>query len=237
METAASLDRCRSFIECQLKPGGRTVPAAPQQKLAVTISRQTGCGAQLVAAKLAELLQARAPVPPCQWTVFDRNLVEKVLDDHNLPKKLAQFMPEDRVSVIDDIMAEVLGLHPPTWTLFHQTAETILKLAELGNVILVGRGANVITSKLEHMFHARIVGSLEKRVERVRQHYGLGEKAAREFIEKEDRGRQRYFQTHFGVNIEDPLLYHLVLNTDRIPCAAAAELIAEAALRTRRATG
>jgi diguanylate cyclase (GGDEF)-like protein len=45
------------------------------------------------------------------------------------------------MSEITDTLDELLGLHPPAWTLVRQMTETILHLAEMGNVILVGRGA------------------------------------------------------------------------------------------------
>jgi hypothetical protein len=105
-----------------------------------------------VAQKVLEVLQGNAPTDECQWTVFDRNLVEKVLEDHNLPKRLARFMPEDRILEISDTMDELFGLHPSSWTLVHKTADTILRLAELGHVIIIGRAANVITSRLDYVF-------------------------------------------------------------------------------------
>ena len=79
--------------------------------------------------------------------------MEKVLEDHSLPNRLARFMPEDRISEISDTMDELFGLHPPSWTLVRQTADTILHLAELGNVIVIGRGAAVITRKLDYVFN------------------------------------------------------------------------------------
>jgi cytidylate kinase len=139
-------------------------------------------------------------------------------------------MPEDRRSLIDDIMEELLGLHPASWTLVHQTTETILRLAELGSVIIVGRGANVITSKLDHVFHVRLIGSPDKRVARLQQNLVIDEEAAREFLDNEDRGRKRYLETYFHADIEDPLLYDLVINTDRHPTEFVARLIAQAVL-------
>jgi cytidylate kinase len=232
MTSSLLTERCLTFINSQLQPASAAAEgASPARKLAVTLSRQTGSGAWQVAERLAEYLEERAPAENRRWTVFDRELVEKVLEDHNLPKKLAQYMPEDRVSAIEDMMHEVLGLAPASWTLVHQTMETVLKLAELGQVILIGRGANLITSRLGHMFHVRLVGSLEKRVARVREYYKFDQRAAAEFILKTDRGRQRYLKEHFKVEGENPLLYDLVINTDRITCADAAVLIGDAMLR------
>jgi len=234
MRKAIGMDRCLTFINCQLRPLDASAQRqAKEPKLAITISRQTGSGALVVAEQLADYLQARAPKESCPWTVFDRNLVEKVLEDHHLPAKLAQFMPEDRRSAIEDMMEELLGLHPPSWTLVHQVTETILKLADLGNVILVGRGANVITARLPHVFHVRLVGSLEKRIDRVQAAMHLGPEEAKDYIAEQELGRERYLRKHFRADINDPLGYHLVINTDRIPLEAAAQLIGDAALQLR----
>jgi cytidylate kinase len=167
--------------------------------------------------------------------VFDKNLVEQVLEDHHLPKRLAQFMPEDRVSHMEDFMAELLGLRPSTWTLVHQTTETVLRLADLGHVILVGRGATVITRKLPQAFHVRLVGSLARRIARVQEYLHLDAKAAAEYVQKLEEGRIRYLRTHFHQNIDDPLLYHLIINTDEVPLDEATWLIGEAVIARIRA--
>jgi cytidylate kinase len=216
------LDQCLSFIGCQLRaPGG---PFREENKPAITLSRMTGSGARTVADRLAGYMQQRTG-SQCAWTVFDRNLVEKVLEDHQLPKRIAEYMPERHRSLLDDTVEEILGLHPPSWTLVQQTIETIWKLAKMGNVILLGRGATIVTSKLPTVFHVRLVGSLEKRVERIREARQLSHKAALGFIKKEDRGRRRYIKEHFEADIRDPLLYDLVINTDRIRPEDAAVLI------------
>ncbi|MGO8931930.1 MAG: AAA family ATPase [Limisphaerales bacterium] len=232
MNTQYGLERCRTFINTQLQPAGKAAAAANAgvPRRAVTISRQTGSGAHSVAEKLAAKLQALSSKDACPWTVFDRNLMEKVLEDHNLPQRLAQFMPEDRVSEIADIMDELFGLHPPSWTLVRQTTDTILRLAELGNVILIGRGATVITSKLDYVFHVRLVGSVERRVKHIQESDHLSKEAALDLIRREDRGRVRYLKKYFHTDLNDPLLYHLVINTDLVPYEEAARIIADAVL-------
>ncbi len=231
MHTPVGLDQCLTFINCQLQPPDR---AASKQNgtayRAVTISRQTGSGGHVVASELASILQANTPRTSCPWTVFDRNLVEKVLEDHHLSKHLARFMPEDRISELSDTMDELFGLHPPSWSLVRDTTDTVLKLAELGRVILIGRGAHIITAKQEYVYHVRLVGSVERRAELIQETRKLSRKAALAVIETEDRGRRRYLKKYFGADIDDPLLYHLVINTDRIGYSQAAQLIAQAML-------
>ena len=230
MNTQIGLERCLSFINCQLQPATGHVPAYRDisRRRAITISRQAGSGAHAVAEKLLEYLQAQASPDECPWTVFDRNLVQKVLEDHHLPERLARFMPEDRIGGVTDTMDELFGLHPPSSTLVHKTAETILHLAELGSVILIGRAANVITRKLDHVFHVRLIGSLQKRAAYLQRLHHLSYKAAVDLADSEDLGRRRYLKRYFEHEVDDPSLYHLVINTDLVPYDEAARIIAEA---------
>jgi len=232
MSDLTSLERCLSYIDCHLQsPHGPAHVSRQVHAPAVTISRQTGAGGIPIADKLAERLNAHRPRGTVTWTVFHKNLVEKVLEEHHLPARLAEFMPEDKVSGIADAVEELLELHPSSWSLVRQTTETILGLAELGHVILVGRGANVITARLSHVFHVRLVGSLDQRAVRVQEHYRLGRRAALAFLRREDAGRARYLRKYFKKDVDDPLLYHLTINTDNVSMEEAAEMIGSAVLR------
>ncbi len=74
-----------------------------------------------------------------------------MLEDHDLPAHLAKLLPEDKIAAINEMVDEILGLHPPSWPIVHQSIETILRLAEMGNVILVGRGAPAVTRRLPNV--------------------------------------------------------------------------------------
>jgi cytidylate kinase len=205
--------------------------ARPARAPTLTLSRLTGAGGLPIAERLAALLQERRPGTPAAWTVFHRTLVEKVLADHNLPAELAKYMAEDRVSYIQDTTEELLGLHPSRTDLVARVTETILGLAELGNCIIVGRAANVILAKTPSVFHVRLVSDLACRVSRVMKDKGMTEAEATEFIRHEDSARENYLRAHFDADINDPLAYHLTINTDWVTIEDAAELIAQAVLR------
>ena len=224
------LEGCRDFIEAQVQPVRRpssTFPAGIPAPM-ITISRETGAGGHEVAEHLVGVLRERAPQGSPPWTFFDRDLVEKVLEDHDLPKGLARLMPEDRVSEISDTMDQLFGLRPSSWTLVRKTADTILHLAELGNVVVIGRGANIITSKLDNAFHVRLIAPLDSRVAHIREIEHLSRPAAEAFVRDTDEARRRYVKKYYGKDIGDPLLYHVVINTDRMPPPEAARMIADA---------
>ena len=225
------LGMCRAYVRSQFEEQERSVNRIhwPEPGPAVTFSSQTGAGSHEVARELAVILQKSETGGGPAWTVFDRELVEKVLEEHHLPKELARLMPEDRRSFIRDVMDELLGLRPPSWVMVPRIAETVLHLAEAGHVILVGRGANFITARMPNVFHVRLIASLPKRIERVQQANSLTAEEAAKFIHQRDRASGRYAKAHFHARVQDELLYHLVINTDRVPCPAAAQLIADTA--------
>ena len=229
----AGLERCFSFIHGHTVAPGH-VAAEPLTRRSVTISRQTGCGALFIAERLANYLQQHAPLQHTQWTVFDRELMDKVLADHNLPKYLAKFLPEDRISYIEDALAEIFGVHPPTHAVVQQTAETMLQLAGLGGAILIGRAGNVVTAKLPGVLHVRLIAPLEDRIERIcrNDHKTLDE--ARRFCLEEEQARNRYVKTYFHADIDDALLYHLVINTSRVGLENSVRLIGDAVLHMGR---
>ena len=128
------------------------------------------------------------------------------------------------------VIEELLGLHRASSRPVQETTETILRLAEMGNVILVGRGSTVITQHLPRAFHVRVIGSVERRVDRIRKLLSLSRKEAAAHIEREDRARRRYMQKYFKRDPDDPLLYDVVLNTDRVPIPEGARMVGDAVL-------
>jgi cytidylate kinase len=221
--------KCEFFIESYYE-SKRKESSGAFIKPSITISRLEGAGGHTVASNLAEYMQAHLPSHGV-WTVFDRNLVEKVLEDHNLQKRVADFMKEDHKGMLMDAVEEWLGFHPSNWTLVEKINATILSLAQMGNVILVGRGGSIVARDLQNVFCVRLVGSLEKRIEQIRKIYNLDQKSAQNFIKKEDEGSRRYVKDNFDKDINDPLLYHITINTDMVDYDEAARLIGDEVIK------
>ena len=226
-----SIDKSGSFVASQFVEAGGIHDKSRSAQIgpAITLSHQTGAGAHDVAAQLVRIFEQTNPDATRSWTVLDRQLVEKALEEHHLPAELARKMPEDKRSYVDDILDDLFGLRPPSWVLVPQVVETMQHLAKAGHVILIGRGATIATAQLPNVFHVRLVASLTTRISRIQASHGLSAEEAMRFVAKEDRGRQRYVRANFHVQLDDALLYHMVLNTDRLGFQDAAALIAQGA--------
>jgi cytidylate kinase len=166
------------------------------------------------------------------WAIFDKELIQKVIEEHKLPAVFKRYMEESPTPLVEDILAELWSLHPPQEVLVRHVKETILHLATLGHVILVGRGANIITRRLPGGTHVRLIGSFEKRVAHMQEYLGLPEERAREYVVKEDHDRQAYIKRYFQKEISDVFLYDVIINTDTVSLQDAVVIIGGMVLKT-----
>ena len=226
------LEAFRHYLQAQAGVPGKRRELHP---LAITISREAGAGAVTIAGLIAERLRAIEKDDESRpWAVFDANLAEEVLKDHHLPEKLARFMEESTRPQVDAAVAELLGLVPSPWTLVQLTTETILRLASLGHVILVGRGGNVITARMPQVFHVRLVAPWAARVEHLAEQNHVSQAEAARIAKSRDQARRAYVRRYFNAEIDEPTLYDLTLNTSRFGFALSADVIVQAALAHHR---
>jgi len=223
-----SADVFARYLGAQFSP-----PEKPgiRQRPAIAISRQTGAGALTIANLVAERLNVHYQGdPPCPWTVFDRNLAQRILEDHQLSARMEPFIPEDAKSTLTDALESVLGLHPSYWILRQHTVETIRRLANQGNVILVGRGASAITAAFPHVVHIRLVAPLADRVRNFADYHQLPQEKAARLVRETDERRRRYVRTYFDTDPDDPTNYELTINTGRSGFERAARMVIDALL-------
>jgi len=228
MKILGSYEKAQRYIET--KTGKAVEGVKYNTGPCITISRMAGAGSGLIAGEIVKYLTPVQKDPLLEWGVFDKNLIAKVLEDHNLPAQLKKFMDEGRPRLLTDMMNELFGIHPPILKLIHQTAETILELGTIGNVVIIGRGANMITRHLPNAFHVRLVAPVDFRIKNVQEFYENTRKEAEEFIKTEDVKREKYIKEHFHRDAGNPLEYHLVINTALFGIEAVGNMIGEAVL-------
>lgn len=127
-------------------------------------------------------------------------MIRKVIEDHQLPVRFQKFLTEERIPTISQMLNELMGIHPPIMKLVHKMANTILNLAEIGNVILIGRGSNVITSHLKNAFHIRLVAPIDYRVKLMQESKDISKEQAKTEIIKEDSNRRDFLFRTFKRN-------------------------------------
>lgn len=224
MSTSMFLERAGGFFHAASRES-RSPWGIRARAPFITLSRESGSGGSSLAEILAARLTAEHP-DGTAWNVFEGNLPAKMLQANHLSEKLADYLPEDRVSEINSSIGELLGLHPSLWELVQKMNSTMRELAAGGNVILVGRGANFATATFAHGVHVRLVAPEAHRAKYVARLYGLTEREALLHNQKCNAARRRYVRDNFNADVDNPAAYDLVINTGQVTLSEAADLIA-----------
>jgi cytidylate kinase len=95
-------------------------------------------------------------------------------------------------------------------------------LASRGDVILLGRGAQVVLLNVRGVMRTRIVAPFDVRAERVAQAQNIGMEEARDFVKRYGQSRQSLIENIYQHDLNDFALYDLIVNTrDMTPDEAA----------------
>jgi cytidylate kinase len=98
-------------------------------------------------------------------------------------------------------------------------------LAHEGNVLIIGRGSQALLRNHPVALHVQIVAPLTYRVKVVMAREGLNKRAAQNRVRASDRARFDYVRRYHDSDWLDSSLYHLVINTGRVPLVVAVDLI------------
>jgi cytidylate kinase len=110
------------------------------------------------------------------------------------------------------------------------TTEEILSVAQQGRVLIRGWGAATLLRDLPHVISVRVCASMNFRVSVMMERLGSRDaEAVRDELERFDAANARTLRASFNVEQEDALLYHLVLNTDRLPVDACVNAVCQLA--------
>ncbi len=105
------------------------------------------------------------------------------------------------------------------------TADETLALAESDNVAVIrGWGSAHLLRPIRHVICVRVCAPLEVRVRRMMERLNTDdEEFVRQEIKLSEEAHGAIARRHFGVNWQDPELYDLVLNTERVSIGECAD--------------
>jgi cytidylate kinase len=209
----------------------------------ITISRQVGSGSDEIASQVAKLLGYR---------YFDKRLMIQVAAEMGLSESEVVDFSEENYKAAG-FLDRLLGRHSQTVTKVStrkrdSTGVETLSLEQLDeafcidlirmtiraayeqhNVVILGRGGQAILQDMPDVFHVRIVAPMDVRFRRIQaEKKGFTAEAAREWAVEQDRKTAEYLKRYFGIRWDDPMLYHMLLNTGKIEPWLAARFVANA---------
>lgn len=106
------------------------------------------------------------------------------------------------------------------------TREEILKLAQKGNVLIRGWGATYLLEDVPHVIRVRVCAPMDFRIKNMMERLQISDPAvAQREIERNDAAHTRVMHHFFDRDWQNPLYYHLVLNTGCLPVSACVDQV------------
>ncbi len=190
----------------------------------VSISREYGCGGFEIASIISEMLNDEYKAEPV-WGAYDQNILEKLSDDMGFSKDLAETLTSNARNQIAELFSYAFSNLPSQLMVYKKLAEIIRTLATKGNVIIVGRGANIITQDMKNGLQVKMVAPFEWRVDRVSKLFKMGKDDAKKMIMEKTKTRRSVFNEIIKYDVMNPNHYHMVINNSRCNSEESARLI------------
>ena len=197
----------------------------------ITISRQFGAGGSEVARRVAEALE---------WRVVDNELIEQVAaraglsadkvaarDERcptfveRLARTLAAATPE--VFPASDAIHTMVDL--PEAELVRVTETVVREAAARGRVVVVGRAAPAVLERQANTLHVKLVAPRAWRIEVAAARLGVPLAQAAAVLDDTDKMRARYSREYYRRDWNDPVHFHMVLNTAALGLDGATEAV------------
>ncbi len=94
-----------------------------------------------------------------------------------------------------------------------------------GNVVIVGRGGQAVLQTMPGVLHVRTLAPMPTRLLNIQKQINVGLEEAYRLAIKQDKKTAGYLSQVFGIEVDDPMLYHLVINTGKLNVEQAAQMI------------
>lgn len=182
----------------------------------LTIAREYGSGGSIIARKVADRLG---------WELLDSKLIDRIVKSAKVDPSVARELDErvdpwyhrlsrralwhgsfEGVAAVGE--TDVFDAH----TMAAISRGLIEEAAEIGNCVMVGRGAQCVLLNRPDTFRVFVYGPRRQRLQRLRER--LGERDDFEtLMDETDKQRTAYIQLHYECDAANRHLYHLMIDS------------------------
>jgi cytidylate kinase len=175
----------------------------------ITISRQLGSLGTEIAQGVAEKLS---------YEYVDKKKITEALSPYGLFAPDVEKFDEKRPSFWDSFQIQKKKF-------LHSLEAVIYDFGRKGKVVIVGRGGQVLLKDLPGVLHVRITAPFAIRLKRIMALEGGDEKKASRILNQGDRDSAGFLRSFFDMDWEDPSLYDLMINTEKLSTETGVKLI------------
>lgn len=188
----------------------------------ITVAREPGSGGRPIAQAVAEKLG---------FTFVDEQIVDEIARSTHKRKEVIRAVDEKARTAIEDMIHSLINEeYVDDVRYVTELTRVILSYALRGHVVILGRGANMITPMARGL-HVNIVAPYDVRVDRAMEFEGHSRDKAKEVIANITKERDDFVKKYFKKDLSRRDRYDLTLNTHHFRVDEARDVIVEAFYR------
>ena len=196
----------------------------------ITISRQFGSGGKTLGKMIADRMG---------YTFADSDILQEIAKEANVsPAWVESFEKEAGTKLsriissmvsqrwLDRILKDERGYLDEQIYLDYLVL-IIAKMADEGDVVILGRGSQYILDEHPEAFHILLIDEIDNRIKFMMEHYDMNEKRATRVVNNEDKRRMGLYSKLGKKDYDSPGHYHLVINMSRFSLEKAAKFVCD----------
>ncbi len=181
----------------------------------VTISRDFGCPAKKIARKLSNTINKKKINN--KWCWVSKEILAESANQLGLhPDEIQYVFDYKKRGIVEEIIAaQSRKYHRSDKKIRNTIGKVIKRIAETGNVIIVGRGGATIAKNIKNSLHINLIADIEWRAKNVGKRHGLDIDKATQFTLDYDKKRKRFLDYYWG-KTSDHSIFDLIYNCSTI---------------------
>jgi cytidylate kinase len=211
-----------------------------QPKRIICVSHLTGAEGEAVARGVAERLAFRyldeeIIETAAEWVDLDPSVVGDVERRKSLMTRITESMRGQSLPTRPDASGQsrsgtaALRQMPTDEDLRVLITDAIREAAQEGDIVIASHAASVVLADRKDALRVLVTASQRTRVGRIAGARNLDARQAEKVLAEEDAARADYLKRFHGIELELPIHYDLVVNTDDLTPELGADLIKLAA--------
>jgi len=180
----------------------------------ITISRSLGRGGRIIAEKVAKALNRE---------LFDDDRLQQAAIEMGIPAESVKNLNEKAPGLFDRLLTR----KPESYLEIMESV--VYDVARKGEGIILGHGSQMLLRDFGCAFHVYLHATGPTRLKYVMETKGVSREAAQKLIQKSDHQQRGFFRFAFRMDWNDPSLYDLIINTEKLGIDAAVKLIVDTA--------
>ncbi len=210
---ATKIDLAKYARDCLQKREQNKTSLSPGP--VITISREFGCPAKKIACELTDAINNKKKRN--KWCWVSKEILAESADQLGLhPDEIQYVFDYKKKGIVDEIIAaQTKKYYKSDKKIRNTIGNVIKKIAETGNVIIVGRGGAAIAKNIINSLHIKLIGDIEWRAKNVGKKRDMDIDEAIPFILDYDKKRKKFLDYYWG-KTSDNSIFDLIYNCSTI---------------------